>query len=103
VSAGGVFRLVDPGRINELQHIAVEQSPHGIPILFGYDTIHGYRTTFPDPAGHGQLVRPGRRCRRPPDRRYDNAVTFVVEPGRIDLYAGNSSRATMRHPFTVSG
>jgi len=46
---GGVFSLVDPARINELQHIAVEQSRLHIPILFAYDTIHGYRTIFPVP------------------------------------------------------
>ncbi|CUR54561.1 Beta-glucosidase [metagenome] len=46
---GGVFSLVDPARINELQHIAVEDSRLHIPILFAYDTIHGYRTIFPVP------------------------------------------------------
>jgi beta-glucosidase len=46
---GGVFSLVDPQRINELQHIAVEESRLHIPILFAYDTIHGYRTIFPIP------------------------------------------------------
>ena len=46
---GGVFSLVDPTRINELQRIAVEQSRLHIPILFAYDTIHGYRTIFPVP------------------------------------------------------
>ncbi len=46
---GGVFSLTDPTRIDQLQHIAVEQSRLGIPILFAYDTIHGYRTIFPVP------------------------------------------------------
>jgi beta-glucosidase len=46
---GGVFSLTDPARIDELQHIAVEESRLGIPILFAYDTIHGYRTIFPVP------------------------------------------------------
>ncbi|HEX4687600.1 MAG TPA: beta-glucosidase BglX [Nocardioides sp.] len=46
---GGVFSLVDPAKINHLQHVAVEQSPLHIPILFAYDTIHGYRTIFPVP------------------------------------------------------
>jgi beta-glucosidase len=48
---GGVFSLTDPKRINELQHIAVEQSRLHIPILFAFDTIHGYRTIFPIPLG----------------------------------------------------
>lgn len=32
-----------------LQRIAVEQSPHRIPLLFGNDVIHGYHTIFPIP------------------------------------------------------
>src|SRR3954451_4434555 len=55
---GSVFSLVDPKRINELQHIAVEQSRLGIPILFAYDTIHGYRTIFPIPLGAGSAFDP---------------------------------------------
>ncbi len=34
---------------NELQKIAVEESPHGIPLLFGRDVIHGHRTVYPIP------------------------------------------------------
>jgi beta-glucosidase len=36
---------------NELQRIAVEQSRLKIPLLFGFDVIHGYRTIFPIPLG----------------------------------------------------
>src|SRR3954470_13252058 len=48
---GGMFSLTDPDRINHLQHVAVEQSRLHIPILFAFDTIHGYRTIFPIPLG----------------------------------------------------
>ncbi len=34
---------------NEIQRIAVEESPSGIPILLGRDVIHGHRTVFPIP------------------------------------------------------
>ena len=34
---------------------------------------------------------------------YDNRGRFVVEPGRIDLYAGTSSNASLRRSFTVTG
>src|SRR5690349_8593828 len=44
---GGVFSLVDPEKINHYQHIAVDESRLHIPILFAYDTIHGFRTIFP--------------------------------------------------------
>jgi len=36
---------------NALQRIAVEQSRLGIPLIFGRDVIHGYRTVFPIPLG----------------------------------------------------
>jgi beta-glucosidase len=34
-----------------LQHLAVENSRLHIPLIFGLDIIHGYRTTFPIPLG----------------------------------------------------
>jgi beta-glucosidase len=34
---------------NKLQHIAVEQSRLGIPVILGHDVIHGFRTVFPIP------------------------------------------------------
>jgi beta-glucosidase len=55
---GGVFSLVDPAKIDALQHVAVEQSRLHIPILFAYDTIHGYRTTFPIPLGQASSFDP---------------------------------------------
>jgi beta-glucosidase len=47
--AGSVLWLNDTKRFNELQRIAVEQSPNQIPLLFALDVIHGYRTIFPIP------------------------------------------------------
>ena len=52
----GSFILSAPPEIatelrNRVQHAAVDQSRHGIPLVFGCDTIHGYRTTFPIPLG----------------------------------------------------
>lgn len=47
--AGSVLWLNDSHRFNELQKIAVEQSPSKIPLLFALDVIHGYRTIFPVP------------------------------------------------------
>ena len=47
--AGSVLWLNDTRRFNELQKIAVEESPTGIPLLFALDVIHGYRTIFPVP------------------------------------------------------
>jgi beta-glucosidase len=36
---------------NKLQKIAIENSRLGIPILFAFDVIHGYKTIFPIPLG----------------------------------------------------
>ncbi len=55
---GGVFSLVDPVKINHFQHVAVDQSRLHIPILFAYDTIHGYRTIFPAPLGAASSFDP---------------------------------------------
>jgi beta-glucosidase len=55
---GGVFSLTEAKRINELQHIAVDESRLHIPILFAYDTIHGYRTIFPVPLGAASSFDP---------------------------------------------
>ncbi|HET9316228.1 MAG TPA: glycoside hydrolase family 3 N-terminal domain-containing protein [Vicinamibacteria bacterium] len=43
---------------NELQKAAVEGSRLKIPLLFGYDTIHGYRTIFPIPLGEAASFDP---------------------------------------------
>jgi beta-glucosidase len=55
---GGVFSLTDPAKIDHFQHVAVEQSRLHIPILFAYDTIHGYRTIFPIPLGAASSFDP---------------------------------------------
>lgn len=47
--AGSVLWINDPVEMNRLQHIAVEQTRLHIPLLFGLDVIHGYRTIFPAP------------------------------------------------------
>jgi beta-glucosidase len=38
--------------VKKLQKIAVEESRLGIPILFGFDVIHGFSTIFPIPLGN---------------------------------------------------
>ena len=46
---GSFLFITDPARINHLQHLAVEGSRLQIPILFGFDVIHGFRTVYPVP------------------------------------------------------
>jgi beta-glucosidase len=47
--AGAALFVKDPTSTNRLQRIAMEESRLGIPLLFGYDVIHGLRTAFPVP------------------------------------------------------
>src|SRR3979490_3333946 len=48
---GSVRNAIDTPLINQYQHIAVEKSRLHIPLLFGLDVIHGFRTEFPIPLG----------------------------------------------------
>jgi beta-glucosidase len=55
---GSVFSLTDPALINHYQRVAVRQSRLHIPILFAFDTIHGYRTIFPVPLASASSFDP---------------------------------------------
>lgn len=44
---GGVFNTYTPLAVRKLQEVAVTQTRMKIPLLFGYDVIHGHRTIFP--------------------------------------------------------
>jgi beta-glucosidase len=55
---GSVLSVTDPKRIRELQRIAVEESRLKIPMMFAFDTIHGFRTIFPIPLGAGASFDP---------------------------------------------
>jgi beta-glucosidase len=48
---GGLFNLNSVEKIKEIQRIAVEESRLKIPIIFGMDVIHGFKTIFPIPLG----------------------------------------------------
>ena len=44
---GGVFNTYTPDAVRKLQDIAVKETRLKIPLIFGYDVIHGHRTIFP--------------------------------------------------------
>ncbi|HEY7236396.1 MAG TPA: glycoside hydrolase family 3 N-terminal domain-containing protein, partial [Gemmatimonadaceae bacterium] len=48
---GAILWLADTKEMSRMQHLAVEKSRLHIPLLFGLDVIHGYRTIFPAPLG----------------------------------------------------
>ena len=70
---GSFINVLGAKNINSAQRMAVEQSRLKIPLLFGFDVIHGYRTIFPIPLGEASAgIRPwssDRRGSRPRKRR----------------------------------
>lgn len=48
---GSLLNVIDTPLINEYQRIAIEKSRLHLPLLFGLDVIHGFRTEFPIPLG----------------------------------------------------
>src|SRR5260370_1991909 len=48
---GALFNITTAHNINAYQRVAVEQSRLHIPLIFGLDLIHGFRTEFPIPLG----------------------------------------------------
>ncbi|WP_147124489.1 beta-glucosidase BglX [Shimia ponticola] len=47
--AGSLLFVSEAAEIDRLQRIAVEETRLGIPLLFGYDVIHGFKTVMPVP------------------------------------------------------
>src|SRR5829696_4400200 len=50
-NVGGLFGVIGVEKIRAAQQLAVTTSRLKIPLLFGSDVIHGYKTTFPIPLG----------------------------------------------------
>lgn len=48
---GGIFNTYDVAFTRQLQEVAVKGTRLGIPLLFGFDVLHGHRTIFPVPLG----------------------------------------------------
>jgi len=48
---GSFLNVIEPPLINQYQKIAMEKTRLHIPILFGLDVIHGFKTEFPIPLG----------------------------------------------------
>ena len=49
---GAMLNVYSAKKTKELQKIATEETRLGIPLLFGYDVIHGFKTIFPINLGH---------------------------------------------------
>jgi len=48
---GSMLNVTSAAATREAQKLAVENSRLGIPLIFGYDVIHGYQTMMPIPLG----------------------------------------------------
>ena len=55
---GSMLNTVGAAKTNAFQHAAVDKSRLHIPLLFGADVIHGYRTIYPVPLGLAAMWDP---------------------------------------------
>ena len=55
---GNLLNLVGSKHVHAMQRIAVEESRLGIPLLIGFDVIHGHRTIFPVPLAEAATFDP---------------------------------------------
>ena len=55
---GNLLNMVGADHIREMQRLAVEESRLGIPLLIGFDIVHGHRILFPIPLGEAGLFDP---------------------------------------------
>src|SRR6202171_3636825 len=55
---GNLLNMVGAAHVREMQRLAVEESRLGIPLLIGFDIVHGHRTLFPVPLGETSSFDP---------------------------------------------
>jgi beta-glucosidase len=55
---GNLLNLLGTQNVREMQDLAVKESRLGIPLLIGYDVIHGHRILFPIPLGEASCFDP---------------------------------------------
>ena len=84
---GSVINLSNAHVGNQLQKIAIEESPHGIPLVAARDVIHGFKTIQPIPLGQAatwnpDLVQEGARIAALEARR--NGIHWTFAP-MIDI------------------
>src|SRR3979490_3297960 len=55
---GNLLNMVGAAHVREMQRLAVEESRLGVPLLVGFDVVHGHRSVFPVPRGEASLFDP---------------------------------------------
>lgn len=68
---GAFLNVMQPEYVQELQRLAMEESKHGIPLIFARDIIHGFKTIFPIPLGQAASWDP--------DVAYNSARVSAIE------------------------
>lgn len=78
-----IYFSPDPYLRNEMQRKAVEETRLGIPILFGYDVIHGFRTVYPIPLAQAASWNPElvkQSCSMAAQESYQSGVNWTFSP-----------------------
>lgn len=115
---GNIFNAYTADYTRDLQRMAVEETRLGIPLLFGYDVIHGFRTIFPinlgmsctwdpDAIGHSAEIAAREAAAAGLHWTYSPMCDVSVEPrwGRIsegsgeDPYLGSLIAAAMTRGY----
>ena len=116
--AGGVLFVTDPVEANRLQRQAVENTRLHIPLLLGFDVVHGLRTILPVPIGMAaswdpQIVEQAQRMAASEARAVGIHWTFapmvdisrdarwgrIVEGAGEDPYLGSAMAAAQVRGF----
>ncbi len=82
-NTGGVFSLRGAAECRKLQEIAVNESRLGIPLLFGFDVIHGFETSFPIPlalASSWDVAMIERMARISADEASSSGINWAYSP-----------------------
>lgn len=80
---GGVFNTYTPVAVRKLQDMAVKETRLKIPLLFGYDVIHGHRTIFPISLGLAATWDPAlveRTARAAADEATADGLNWAFSP-----------------------
>ncbi len=105
---GGVFNTFTPDAVRRLQDLAVKESRLGIPLLSGYDVVHGHKTIFPIPLGLSSswdLNLIGRVTRAAAEEASADGVNWVYSP-MVDIVRdprwGRVSESNGEDPYLSS-
>lgn len=81
--AGSVLNLFGREGAHALQRIAVEETRLGVPLILGFDVIHGHRTTFPIPLAEAASFDPDlweRTARAAADEAAEDGLSMTFAP-----------------------